>query len=150
MSSYQGSTSVRADAQTVFTFVSNPENLAKYVPCIRHADVGYGDVVHIQGECPHGDFRGVGGLFVDAENLRMRWDSRANLKYRGWLQVTDHEDESLVSIHLEFDPGMEPKSNEEFTHVLKDHPPTIQQTLDEALLRIKRSCEIPVGFQYLA
>ena len=90
MSSYQGSTSVNADAQSVFTFVSSPENLAKYVPCISHADLGYGGVVHVRGECPHGQFRGVGGFNVDEENLRLRWDSRANLNYRGWLHVTEH------------------------------------------------------------
>jgi hypothetical protein len=145
MSSYQGSTSVNADAQKVFAFVSDPENLAKYVPCINHADLGSGGVVHVQGECPHCQFRGVAGFHADAENLRLRWDSRANLNYRGWLQVNDHESESHVSIHLEFDPGTESVSNAEFSHLLKDHPATIQQVLEEALQRIKQSCESPVS-----
>ena len=141
MSSYQGSTSVRADVHAIFEFVTNPEKLSLYVPCIQQADHGHGDVIHIKGECPHGPFRGVGGFSVDAENFRMRWDSRANLNYRGWLQLADHGDETAVLIHLEFDPGMDRSANEEFSHLLKEHPNTIQGAIDEALSRIKHICE---------
>jgi hypothetical protein len=141
MSSYQASASVKADAKTIFAFVCNPDNFAKFVPCISQADTGYGDVIHIEGECPHGPFRGVGGYHIDEENNRMRWDSRANLNYRGWLQVNAHEDDSMVLIHLEFDPGVDRQSNKEFTHVLKDHPQTIQSGLEETLARIKANFE---------
>jgi len=141
MSSYQGSTSVQADAKAVFGFASNPENLAKFVPCIAQADGGLGDVIHVRGTCPHGDFLGVGSLLVEADSYRMRWNSRANLNYRGWLHVTDDGESSEVTIHLEFDPGMDFGANREFSHVLKEHPRTIQETLEEALSRLKHCCE---------
>lgn len=141
MSSYQGSTSVRADAKSIFEFVSNPENLTKYVPHVAQADAGHGDVIHIRGECPHGAFLGVGGFHVDAENFKLRWDSRASIHYRGWMQVTDHGDHCEVSVHLEFDPGMEVSTNREFTHLLKEHPGTIQESLNQALAMIKSCCE---------
>jgi hypothetical protein len=141
MSSYQASESVKADAKNIFAFVSDPTNLPSYVPCMSHADSGFGDLIHVQGECPHGPFRGVGGYHIDEENRRMRWDSRANLNYRGWLQVNDHGDHSVVMIHLEFDPGVDQTSNREFVHVLKEHPPTIQAGLEEALARIKAKFE---------
>jgi len=141
MSSYQGSASVQADAKSIFAFVSDPENFSHYVPGVLRADHGYGDVIHIEGVCPHTQFRGVGGFHVEEENLRMRWDSRANLNYRGWLQVMDRGDYSDVMIHLEFDPGPDQASNQEFEHVLKHHPESIQGTLQETLLRIKNICE---------
>lgn len=141
MSSYQGSTSVRADAKAVFDYVSNPENLPQFVPHIQHADCGFGDVLHISGECPHGAFRGVGGFIVDAEELQMHWDSRANLNYRGWLRVTEHGEESSVTVHLEFNPGLDSSSNKDFIHVLREHPQAVQAALDEALSRIKSHCE---------
>lgn len=141
MSSYQGSTSVDADAQTVFDFVSNPENLPKYVPCLTQASLGYGNVIRVEGDCPHGHFRGVGGFVVEPDNLRIHWDSRANLNYRGWMQVVDHGEHATLSIHLEFDPGLDRDSNVEFSHVLKDHPKTLQEALDQTLVLIKNACE---------
>ncbi|HVT14282.1 MAG TPA: hypothetical protein VHE55_18610 [Fimbriimonadaceae bacterium] len=121
--------------------MSNPENLARYVPHVSQADAGHGDAIHIRGACPHGDFFGVGSFHVDAENLKMRWDSRASIHYRGSLQIFDHGDHSEVSIHLEFDPGMERSTNSEFGHLIKEHPGTIQGNLEEALARIKSICE---------
>lgn len=141
MSSYQGSTSVNAEAKAIFDFVSAPENLPLYVPHITRADMGHGGVIHISGECPHGAFRGVGGFTVEPEELKMHWDSRANLKYRGWLHVLDHGDHAQVIVHLEFDPGMDRSANEEFVHVLKEHPKSMQEAVDQALKSIKAHCE---------
>ncbi len=141
MSSYQGTTPVSADAKSVFDFVTNLENLPKYVPTVAAADTGCGDVIHMSGACPHGAYRGVGGFHTDEEHLRMHWDSRANLNYRGWLQVFDKGDHSEVIIHLEFDPGLEQSTNKEFVHVLREHPSAIQLALDETLQRIKSHCE---------
>jgi hypothetical protein len=141
MSSYQGSITVSAEAKAIFDFVSNPENLPLYVPHIQRADHGHGDVIHISGECPHGAFRGVGGFSVDAEQMKMHWDSRANLNYRGWLHITDHSDHCVVTAHLEFDPGLDREANQEFSHVLRDHPKSMQQAVESALASIKKHCE---------
>src|SRR5438045_2394083 len=65
MSSYLGSASVRADAKAIFDFVSNPENLPKFVGCFTHSDLGFGDVIHVKGKCPHGNFVGVAGYELD-------------------------------------------------------------------------------------
>lgn len=145
MSSYQGSTSVQADAKSVFDFVSRPENLPQYVPFIQQADCGYGDVLHISGECPHGAFRGVGGFLTDPEAMSMHWNSRASVNYRGWLHVTDHEDHCLVVIHLEFDPGLDAEANKEFHRVLKEHPASMQSAIDQALGTIRSRCEQAVA-----
>ncbi len=141
MSSYQSSTVVRAKPEDIFGFVSKPENISKYVSCIKQADLGVDDALHIKGKCPHGDFRGVGALHIETELLRMRWDSRANLYYRGWLKVADHGDHATVTIHVEFDPGADLDSNKEFAHLLRDHPTAIQEDLDKALAQIKKVCE---------
>src|ERR1051325_2138157 len=96
MSSYQGSMSVRADPKLIFEFVSNPENLPKFVACISQADLGFGNALHVRGECPHGKFFGVGTLHVEPEEMRVRWDSRANINYRGTLKVMEAEDHAVV------------------------------------------------------
>lgn len=141
MSSYQGSTSIQADANLVFGFVSNAENFSKFVPHVQRADVAAGGVIHISGNCPHGDFRGVGTIHVESDIKRLRWESRANLHYRGWLHVLDRGDHSEVALHIEFDPGPDIVTNKDFSHLLKDHPSTIQEDLNEALARIKAFCE---------
>ena len=141
MSSYLGSVAVRAGAKDIFAFVTNPDNLPKYVRCISQSDAGIGNVLHIKGQCPHGTFFGVAGFEVDEEHLKMRWDSRANLHYRGSLHIVEREADCSVTIHLEFDPGTDRSANEEFGHLLKEHPMSIQDMLDETLDRIKHLCE---------
>ncbi|HTQ08446.1 MAG TPA: hypothetical protein VMI31_00095 [Fimbriimonadaceae bacterium] len=141
MSSYQSSTSVNADPHFIFEFIAKPENINRYVPCIESADLGMGDVIHIKGACSHGEFRGVGGFHVDEEHLRLRWDSRANLNYRGWIKVTPAEGHAEVALFLEFDPGMDLSANREFAHLLKEHPVSIQDEMGKALSHIKEICE---------
>jgi hypothetical protein len=141
MSSYNGSVTISADAQSVFDFVSNPENLPQFVPGIQQADIGVGDAIHIQGECPHGPYKGVGSLHLEPDEFRMRWDSRANLNYRGSLQVIPKEGICVLTLFLDFNPGMEKRSNEEFEPILKHHPGKIQETLEQTLQAIKRLCE---------
>lgn len=145
MSSYLGTVSVRADAKAVFDFVSKPENLEHYVPHVTRCDFGAGDVVHLEGECPNGSYRGVAGLIVDRDELWMRWESRANLNYRGWLHVKPTESGSEVTLHLDFGPGLDAPLNGTFDHLLRHHPGTIQDMIDETLGRIKGYCEVAVG-----
>ena len=81
MQEYEQSKAVAAPANEVFAWVSDVENLPKYLPPIKEAGIegsaaegSPGDRVKMLVEIPdRGEFESEGYFDVDAEALTIRW-----------------------------------------------------------------------------
>jgi uncharacterized protein YndB with AHSA1/START domain len=111
MKEYQQTELIDAPADEVFRWVSDVDNLPKYLPPMKDADIEgssaegtLGERVRLEGEIPdRGEFESEGYFHVDAENLRMEWGAEVYRDYSGWLQVAGRADgKSEVTVHLDF------------------------------------------------
>ena len=120
---FEASRGMPAVREVVFGYVSDPENVARWVPDLGEVHQTGDTTLHVQGD--------VGGEHVDAdgvfdvrpEQFRVEWGNRpgaADGAYSGWLQVHDAAvGTSEVVLHLSF-VGMAA-------------PPGLQQSLEQAL-----------------
>jgi ribosome-associated toxin RatA of RatAB toxin-antitoxin module len=112
MQEYEQRETVAAPANEVFAWVSDVENLPKYLPPIKDAGIegsaegGPGERVKMLVEIPdRGEFESEGYFDVDAEALTMRWGAEAGRDYSGRLTVAEAGDgQSEVTVHLSFGP----------------------------------------------
>ena len=113
MQEYEQSQTVAAPANEVFAWVSDVENLPKYLPPVKDADIGGpsegdnpGQKVKTHVEIPdRGEFESEGYLDVDAGARTMRWGDDTDRDYSGWLEVAEAGDgASEVTVHLSFGP----------------------------------------------
>lgn len=100
MSEYEQSSTVRAKPDTVFRFVSDPANLPKYLPTLRHAEPQGTDRVRVQGEAGGHRYDSDGRFRADPGARRLEWGADEGY-YSGWLQVAEAGDGSAtVTVHL--------------------------------------------------
>lgn len=113
MQEYEQSTTVAAPANEVFAWVSDVENLPKYLPPVKDASIegpsegdNPGEKVRTHVEIPdRGEFESEGYLDVDAGARTMRWGAEAGRDYTGRLEVAEAGDgQSEVTVHLSFGP----------------------------------------------
>lgn len=113
MQEYEQSKVVAAPANEVFAWVSDVENLPKYLPPIKDAGIegpaaegSPGERVKMQVEIPdRGEFESEGYFDVNADARTMRWGAEADRDYSGRLTVAEIGDgESEVTVHLSFGP----------------------------------------------
>ena len=113
MQEYEQKQIVAAPANEVFAWVSDVENLPKYLPPIKDAGIegpaaegSPGERVRMQVEIPdRGEFESEGYFDVDADGRTMRWGAESDRDYSGWLTVSEIGDgESEVTVHLSFGP----------------------------------------------
>ena len=112
MQEYEQSKIVAAPANEVFAWVSDVENLPKYLPPIKDAGIegsaagSPGERVKMQVEIPdRGEFESEGYFDVDADARTMRWGTETDKDYSGYLTVAEAGDgQSEVIVHLCFGP----------------------------------------------
>lgn len=143
MSEYQSSLVIKADTDSIEGFISQVDNLPKYLPTTRKASSSKGDNdnVRVQGQAHGHSYEAEGHFNFDQAKHRMEWSSDHAEKYSGWLQVTplDGGSSSKVVVHLTFDPPTNLKKELAENTGSKDQ--TIQEGLDAALASIKNHCE---------
>lgn len=101
---FDESMSIDAPAEKVFDFVSNVNNLPKYLPTTRNALPQQGDRVRVQGQAEGHSYDSDGYLRADREHFRLEWGADER-DYKGNLQVTPRgERASEVRVHLSFNP----------------------------------------------
>lgn len=100
---YEKSRMIDAPAETVWAFVSDVENLPRWLVHTREADQPSPGLVHLErlaGESPY-ELEGL--VNVSSEQRRLEWGSRETGDYAGWLQVYDSDrGRSEVNLHLSF------------------------------------------------
>ncbi len=115
---YEDSTTVGANAQEVFDYVSDVGHLPDYLPPIREAsarpltegtetdpDVRDATGVHLVGEVKGQRFENDGWFLADAAARTLRWGAQTERTYSGRLEVTDEGAGARLRVHLEFGPN---------------------------------------------
>ena len=100
MGQYHHAIVVRAPARAVFDYVSDVDNMARYVAHLSAARPAGGDTVHVEADVDGRREVGEGWLHVDAERRSMTWGSQGSGPYRGELRVGDDGGNATVEIVL--------------------------------------------------
>ncbi len=147
MQEYEQRQAVTAPANEVFAWVSDVENLPKYLPPIKDAGIegpaaegSPGDRVKMRVEIPdRGEFESEGYFDVDADARTMRWGAETDKDYSGWLTVAEKGDgESEVTVHLSFGPrSVEGEIQEDSS----DDRNPLEESLAATLESIRRQIE---------
>ena len=147
MQEYEPSKTVAAPANEVFAWVSDVENLPKYLPPIKDAGIegsaaagSPGERVKMTVEIPdRGQFESEGYFDVDAEARTMRWGAETERDYSGRLTVAEAGDgQSEVTVHLSFGPrSVEGEIQEDSS----DDRDPLEESLDATLESIRRQIE---------
>ena len=151
MGEYQRTEIVDAPADGVFAWVSDANNLPKYLPPIKDADLEGpsapgtpGDRVKLDVEIPgRGEFESEGYLSVDKEARSMEWGAEAGRDYSGRLTVSDRADgRSEVTVRLSFG---ERSVEDEIQEESSDERDPLEESLDATLESIRRQIEEGAG-----
>jgi len=147
MQEYEQSKAVSAPANEVFAWVSDVENLPKYLPPIKDAGIegpaaegSPGERVKMQVEIPdRGEFESEGYFDVDADARTMRWGAETDKDYSGRLTVAEAGDgRSEVTVHLSFGPrSVEGEIQDESA----DDRNPLEESLSATLESIRRQIE---------
>ena len=147
MQEYEQRATVAAPANEVFAWVSDVENLPKYLPPITDAGIAGsaaegspGERVKMLVEIPdRGEFESEGYFDVDAEALTIRWGAETGRDYSGRLTVAEAGDgQSEVTVHLSFGPrSVEGEIQEDSS---EDRNP-LEESLAATLESIRRQIE---------
>ena len=147
MQEYEQSKAVAAPANEVFAWVSDVENLPKYLPPIKDAGIegsasegSPGERVKMLVEIPdRGEFESEGYFDVDAEARTMRWGAETDRDYSGRLTVAEAGDgQSEVTVHLSFGPrSVEGEIQEDSS----DDRNPLEESLEATLESIRRQIE---------
>lgn len=104
MSEYKHSISVQASPDQVFAFVSQVENLPKYLPTVHNAAPQQGERVRVEGEANGHAYTDDGFYRVNQAQRRMEWGSDGENNYSGWLEVSSNGNGSNITVNLSFEP----------------------------------------------
>lgn len=132
MSEYKKRITVDAPSDEVFRFVSDPEQMPRYLPTLRAVRPSKSGGIVITGSTPNQAYEGEGWFEADPRTRVMRWGSRSGGSYEGRLQVNDTETCSVVTLWLK----IESEPGEDLTRRL-----AIEQDLADATELIKAICE---------
>lgn len=124
-----GSTTVSAPSDTLFSYLSDVDNLPGYFARMKEARRTGGDEVHTVAQMPDGqEVSGEAYFRVDQTAKHIDWGSEGDNDYSGYLDVTDAGDGSSVEVHIHSPHG-------------DDHADQIQHGIDETLAAIKEKVE---------
>ncbi len=104
MAEYTDRIDVAAPADAVFAFVSDVENLPKYLPTVQHAHMQPGERVEVDGEANGHAYASDGFFKVDAASRTMTWGSDGENDYSGKMTVTGDASRSTVECSLKLTP----------------------------------------------
>ena len=140
MLDYEQSIIVDAPADQVFAFVSNLNNLPKFIPALRTGKVS--ELPATVGtplgraqfrDCPGGYFR------VQPTEYIMEWCAEAGQHCTGWLEVEEFDEGCEVTVHVSFhpDPALAARMRAESPDLDAD----MKAELAAVMTTIKQLCE---------
>ncbi|MFN8076140.1 MAG: hypothetical protein U0Q15_12060 [Kineosporiaceae bacterium] len=131
MGDYHDSATVDLGADALFDFLSDVENMPKYVDRMQQAHPAHGEAVEVEaslppeatgGEGPQ-TVRGEAWFRVDEASRTIRWGAEGDHHYEGELEVSGDGTTSVVDVRL---------------HTEHDEPEAIQEGLAQTLANIRR------------
>ena len=111
MAVYSDRIDVSAPANAVFTFVSDIENLPKYLPTVHHAHPQKGERVEVEGAANGHPYNSDGWFKVDEAARTMTWGSDGENDYSGKMAVTGDASRAQVECSLKFTPSADMKES---------------------------------------
>jgi uncharacterized membrane protein len=142
MSEYQRTIAIEAKPDDVFDFVSDINNLPKYLPTVESATPQHDGGVRVTGKAGDKAYDYEGYFRIDKESRHIEWGSNGEQEYSGWIQVENGVEEvftSRVIVHLTFEPN--PEVARQLEKQAGDKDTAINEGIDEALRAIKNLCE---------
>lgn len=104
MAEYTDRIDVAAPADQVFAFVSDIQNLPKYLPTVHHAHPQKGERVEVEGTANGHAYNSDGWFKVDEAARTMTWGSDGENDYSGKMAVTGDGSQATVACSLKFTP----------------------------------------------
>jgi uncharacterized membrane protein len=126
MGDYEQTTTVSADADALFRYLSDVNNLPDYFAAMKSAEPAEGDAVHTVAEVDGTEREGEAWFTADEEARSIRWGAQGESHYSGELEVTGAESGSQVTVRL---------------HTQHGDDQAITDGLTETLAHIKRNVE---------
>jgi len=142
MSEFESTSRIIAPAERVFSFVSEPRNLPRYLPTVQRSEPAPGERIHLEGDGSRGHYESDGYFHVLNDQRRMEWGAEGSSQYRGWLSVEpDPRDRNRCNlvVHLSFDEQASQAASGKSSH--EDRESTIRQQLDDAVEQVRVICE---------
>jgi hypothetical protein len=129
MSTYEHFVDIDAPAGAVYAFISNPENLPRFLPQVDAISVKSSDRIILIS----GDRQTEAAVHLDPDELTMRWNS-LNKGYRGQFRVAPHDEGCRLTVTHTLDSS-------EASKLELERPGAIDQGQIEVLAEIRRICE---------
>lgn len=124
MPEFERTVTVPASPDNAFQYLGDPRNLTAYVAEMVLARPEGGDRMRVAAEVQGRHEEGEAHFRADASERRLEWGGQDASSYQGWLQVSDANAGSTVTIHL---------------HVAHEHDEAeINRALDETVTNIER------------
>lgn len=101
MSEFEHSMPINASPDEVYAFVSQAENLPRYLPATLSVQPQQGEQVRVQGEAQGRAYDADSFFLLDRSHYRVEWGVDEGY-YAGWLQVNGQSDYSTLTVHLSF------------------------------------------------
>lgn len=126
MGDYEQSTTVTADPDALFTYLSDVNNLPDYFASMKSAEPAEGDAVHTVAEVDGTRREGEAWFTADVEARSIRWGSEGPSHYSGELEVVGADEGSQVTVRLH----TEHVDNEGITRGLQETLAHIKQNVE--------------------
>jgi hypothetical protein len=139
MAEYERSRLVQASPDDVFEFVSNPNNLATFLPTVDTVEPQAEGRVEVHGEVRGRSYEDEGWFRVDEARRRIEWGADERT-YSGWLSVAADDAGAQVVAHLSFAPYVTPSGRPIMGEPETD-PDSIEQSLEAALDSLRNLME---------
>jgi uncharacterized protein YndB with AHSA1/START domain len=131
MAEYERSRLVLASPEDVFAFVSDPRNLAAFLPTVDTVEPQEEGRVEVHGKVRGTTYEDDGWFHVDEARHRIEWGADERT-YSGWLTVTGDNAGAQVVAHLSMPPYVTP-SGSPITGEPEIDPDPIEESLEAAL-----------------
>lgn len=131
MSTYEHFIDIDASADSVYRFISNPENLPQFLPQVDDVEVQSSERLILIGI----ERRAEADLHLDPGERTMRWNSLSK-GYRGRFHVTVHGERCRLTVTHTLDPS-------EAKLLDRERPRAVDEGQTAVLDKIRQICEAP-------
>lgn len=135
MPDFEQTLRMHSSADTVFDFIADVRNMARYLPTTTNAESRGQDRVRVEGDVNGRHYDSSGYLRRVDDRNRLEWGSDEG-DYAGWIEARDRDDfQADVTVHLHFD-------DRTWTDELRDaREADIRRGLSAALRAIQQQVE---------
>ncbi|RYG39352.1 SRPBCC family protein [bacterium] len=139
MQTFRTEIQIDSNPDQVFAYVTDFENMDKYLTTLHHASPAGEGKIEVEGEVEGHHYDRDGWFEKDEAERTMEWGSNGASVYNGHLAVRELMGNSLLEIMLNF--GAQPGEEAEFEQTIQSRGPAIQDGLERAAQAIRANVE---------